>query len=893
MTALIAAPTFAKSGSSAASGDTKAATHTSNTARATLDNGLQVVAVANHLAPAVTTVMNYHVGSRQAPSGFPGMAHAQEHMMFRGTAKLSAAQISAIAAGMGGRFNASTQDELTQYYFSVPSKYLDVALHLQAARMKSVANKPEAWHKERGAIKKEVGRDLSNPGYVAYKKLREQLFHGTPYSHDALGTKPSFDKTTASMLNKFHDTWYAPNNATLVIAGDIKPEHVIDQVRHLFSSIQKKKLPKRTDLQFSPVKTKPIRMKTDRGQGMAYLAFRTPGTSDQKRYASLKVLTKILNDPRGRLYSQLVATGQSLGTSFATRGMRDAGIGFAAASFAKGADSKALVKKLKNVLSTIAEQGVTEQQVTAAKRQIKTAAAAAEDSISGQAQRWSRTVAMHQYQSPQALIQRIDRVDVERVNQLAKKLLAENAHVLTVLTPGKSDDATASSGFGGKESFTPKHVGKVKLPSWAAKPLQSIQAPAPTVQPQTTTLDNGMKLVTITTASTQATHVYGQIRNNPALTAPEGQAGVDSVLSRLLDFGTETHDRRAYQAALNRIGASSSAGTSFSLTVLPRHFQKGLSLLAEKQLQPALPAKAFPIVQRQIASAVAGQNQSPGFLAKQALKEGLYPKNDPSLRHATPKSVKSLTQGDVTSYYHKVFRPDLTTLVVVSSLPPQKVKQAVTKQFGDWSAKGNPPTVALDPVPANKPHRAQVDDSAKSQDEVALAQTLDVANKSRARHALQLGEQVLTGSFYASRLYRELRAERGLVYTIGSNINLSPKRATLSFQFGAAPEHVEQADQIIRETLTNMAEEPINTEDLHRARAGLIRQIPLQAASASSIGNGILRRERLDLPLDAPYRAADDYLDIGAKTIQQAFKTYVRPNDLVRIVQGPAPVDDN
>lgn len=861
-----------------------------NVARTTLANGLEVVVVANHLAPAVTTVMNYDVGSRQAPTDFPGMAHAQEHMMFRGTDSVSANQISAIAAGMGGRFNAATRDEGTQYYFSVPAEHLGVALRLQAERMKSVANKPEDWHKERGAIKKEVGRDLSNPGYVAYKKLRKRLFAGTPYSHDALGTKPSLDQTSAAMLQKFHDTWYAPNNATLVIAGDVDPEAVVGTVDKMFADVSRKDLPERSTIELPDVDTKPIRMTTDRGQGVAYLAFRTPGTNDPKAYATLKVLGKILNDPRGRLYSKLVVSGQSLGTSFSTQTLRESGIGYAAASFAKGSDSESLVAHLKQVLTTIANEGVTEAQVQAAKRQLKTSSSAAQDSISGQAQRWSRAVAIRQFHSPRALTQRMAKVDADQVNQLARRLLDDNAHVLTVLTPSDSGEAAASSdGFGGKESFTPEHVDKVDLPDWAAKSLQSIKAPEPTTEPRTTRLDNGLKLITVNTDSVQATHVYGHIRNNPDLETADGQAGVSSVLGRLLSFGTQSHDRRAYQAALNQIGASSSAGTDFSLTVLPRHFERGLNLLAEKQRHPKLPEQYFPVVQRQVAGAVGGQLESPDFLASQALKKGLYPADDPSLRHATPQSVKSLNRQNVVDYYDKVFRPDLTTLVVVSSLPADRIKRAVERQFGSWSAEGPKPEVTRGPVPANEAHTIQVDDSAKSQDEVRLAQTLDVSSDRQAYHALKLGTQVLTGGFYASRLYRELRGERGLVYYVGSHLDLDRQRSTLTFRFGAAPEHVEQADTIIRRTLTNMAAEPVSTDDLHRARAGLIRQVPLDAASADSIGQGLLRRTRLDLPLDAPYRAAADYLTIDRQMIQQAFTQHIRPQDLVRVVQGPPP----
>src|ERR1700758_4253175 len=126
--------------------------------RTTLKNGLRVVIVRNTLAPVVTTEINYLVGSNEAPNGFPGMAHALEHMMFRGSPGLSAAQLSNLIAAMGGHFNAATQQTVTQYFFTVPSSDLEIALNIEAVRMRDVLNTEELWKKERGAIEQEVAQ---------------------------------------------------------------------------------------------------------------------------------------------------------------------------------------------------------------------------------------------------------------------------------------------------------------------------------------------------------------------------------------------------------------------------------------------------------------------------------------------------------------------------------------------------------------------------------------------------------------------------------------------------------------------------------------------------------------------------------------------------------------
>src|SRR5579859_8031025 len=193
---------------------------TESVVRATLPNGLRVVIIRDPLAPVVTLEQNYVVGADETPAGFPGMAHAQEHMAFRGCAGLTGDQIAAIYAQLGGTVNADTQQTITQYFVTVPARDLEVALRLDASCMADVQDSQEQWALERGAIEQEVSRDLSNPVYKFLNRLNEDLFAGTPYAHDPLGTRPSFEATTGEMLKKFYQEWYAPNNAVLVIAGD-------------------------------------------------------------------------------------------------------------------------------------------------------------------------------------------------------------------------------------------------------------------------------------------------------------------------------------------------------------------------------------------------------------------------------------------------------------------------------------------------------------------------------------------------------------------------------------------------------------------------------------------------------------------------------------------------
>jgi predicted Zn-dependent peptidase len=404
--------------------------------RTTLDNGLKVVIVRNTLAPVVTTAVNYLVGSNEAPAGFPGMAHAQEHMMFRGGPELSAAQLSYLSAAMGGEFDASTQQTMTQYVFTVAAEDLDVALRVEAIRMRGVSDSEAAWRQERGAIEQEVAQNLSNPQYLLYTKLLAALFEGTPYARDALGTKASFDRTTGAMLKKFGDTWYAPNNAILVVVGDVQPDAALARIKTHFGRLRPKALPRRPDVVLRPVRPRTLYLPTDQASGLAVVAFRGPGFADAD-YAAMRVLADVLGSSRGVL-QDLVADGTLLDAGFSFSPLPRAGLAFGAAAFPQDKSPSLAFGELTAVLRATADKGVDADLVEAAKLRAISRAEFQKTSIPGLASAWSEALAVEGRQSPSDEVAAIQRVTVADVNRVARRYLDFDRAITAIMTPRPS-----------------------------------------------------------------------------------------------------------------------------------------------------------------------------------------------------------------------------------------------------------------------------------------------------------------------------------------------------------------------------------------------------------------------------------------------------------------------
>src|SRR5882724_2966524 len=857
--------------------------------RATLSNGLRVIIVRNTLAPVVSTSVNYLTGSDETPPGFPGTAHAQEHMMFRGSPGLSADQLADIGSVMGGNFNANTRESLTQYLFTVPAEDLDVALHVEAVRMQAVLDSAADWAQERGAIEQEVAQDLSNPSYILYSKVRSAMFAGTPYAYDALGTRPSFEKTTAAMLKKFHDTWYAPNNAILVVVGDVDPQATLVEVKQLFGSIKPKKLPARPQIRLQPPRAASFTVDTDRPNGTLMIAMRVPGL-DSADFPALEVLSDVLSNHRFDLYG-LVPQGKALDAEFLLDPLPRAGLAYASIAFLAGEDPKTAESAVRAILARVVKEGVPAELVEAAKVQERSATQFQKNSIAELASIWSDAVALYGLNSPDEDLERIEKVTLDDVNRVARKYLDLDHAVTAVMSPrgsGKSVAASAS-GFGGRESISLGEARPTKLPRWAETALRRVTVPPSTLHPVVSTLPNGVTLIVQSEDVSDTISVYGHIRNRAETEEPPGREGISQVLEALLSYGSEKLDRVAFERALDSIGARERAGADFSVQTLAENFEQGVALLADNELRPALPQAAMTIIQGQVAQGVEARSHSPGFLSQRSLRQAIFPKEDPSLRTPTAQTVRSLTLDQIKEYYRYAFRPDLTTIVVIGKVTPAQARATIERYFGSWTASGPKPPTDLPPAPPNGPGTIAVPDDSRVQDVVILAQNLGLTRLDPDYYALDLGSALLGGGFYSTRLSIDLRKNAGLVYSVSSMLQAGRTRGAYLIEYACDPGNVSKAADMALREVKAMQTAPATEDELVRIKAMLIRQIPLGESSVDEIAHGLVGRADIGLPLDEPTIAARHYVELGANDVQAAFAKWMRPDDMVRVTQGPPP----
>ncbi len=852
--------------------------------REVLPNGLQVIVVPDRLAPVVATELTYLAGSNDAPEGFPGTAHALEHMMFRGSAGLDRDQLAELGALLGGLYNASTTESVTRYTYTVPAQDLGLALRSEAARMQSLNVTEADWQQERGAIEQEVARDLSSPLFVYSEQARAVLFQGSPLEHDALGTRDSFDKTDAKLLKSFYDTWYVPNNAILVIAGNVDTAAAMAEARAVFGPIPARPVPPHAAINLNPVKPTTLELPTDLSVGLVALTMRMPSLRS-KDFAAADILGDVLGSDRGALYA-LVPAGRALSARFEFDALQDGGYGTALAAFPRGTDPAPVLADLHRILADAAAGNIPPELVEAARQQELAQLAFQSDSITGLAAAWSRAIAMRGDSTPDDLARAYSAVTQADVVRVAKQVLDESQMVTAILTPSGANRPTSDARFGGAESFGAAPDHPVVLPDWAEASLAKLQAPEPSPPPAETVLPNGLRLIVQPEHVSRTISLIGRVRRVTSAQEPEGQEGVANLTERMFDEGMEVRDRLALRKAFDDIAASETAGSSFSLKVLTPAFEQGVQLLAEHELRPVISDAAFAVAQTQAVQSLQGQRQTPGYKTGRAVVRALVPAGDAALREATPETVAGLRPADVKAFYQAAFRPDLTTIVVVGDTTPEEARRVVEAAFGGWSRPG--PTPALDPapLPVNPPSVLRIDNPARQQDRVVLAETVGLNTADPLRYTLELGNTILGGGF-SSRLYQALRVRTGYVYSVSSGFDWQRTRALYAVQFGADPGNLDKANALVHDELVRMQTVPVSDAELRRVKAQTLRRLGMQDQSVSSIAANYLRLVDLNLPLNQSQIAAQRYLAVTAGDIQAAYARYLRPDGLAQIVEGP------
>ncbi|HSM09421.1 MAG TPA: pitrilysin family protein [Gemmatimonadota bacterium] len=342
----------------------------------TLDNGLRVVVHPDHSAPVVAVHVMYHVGSKNERPGKTGFAHLFEHLLFQGSEHVEGTEHMRIVQDAGGSMNGSTWFDRTNYYETLPSNRLDLALWLESDRMGFFlpAISQAKLDNQRDVVKNERRQSYENRPYgLAVETVLEATFpEGHPYRHPAIGYMEDLDAATLDDVTGFFRTWYGPANATLVVAGDVTVETAVERARHWFGDIRGERPPAPPELVPRPPRRVDVRITDEVSVPRVYLAFPAPSFTEPG-FEAADVLTSLLADGRStRLYASLVHERRvAADVSAYVWPTESVGLLWVVATARPGVDARSLEAEIRAVLDGLREQGPTARELAGARNRSR------------------------------------------------------------------------------------------------------------------------------------------------------------------------------------------------------------------------------------------------------------------------------------------------------------------------------------------------------------------------------------------------------------------------------------------------------------------------------------------------------------------------------------------
>ncbi|MEO5492700.1 MAG: pitrilysin family protein [Sphingomonas sp.] len=874
----------------------------------TLANGLRVYAIRDTKTANVSVQVWYDVGSKDDPKGKSGFAHMFEHLMFKATRNLKSENFDRLTEDVGGYNNASTNDDFTNYYEVVPANHLQRLLFAEADRMASLVVEPVSYASERDVVKEELRlRTLATPYGKLYSIYYPQISYKVhPYARPGIGSLDNLEAATIDDVRAFHATYYRPDNAVLVVAGNFDPAKLDAWIDQYFAGIKKPARPIPRVTVTEPERTKPENYtvyEPNTPLPAVLISYPVPPDNDAD-IPALTVLDAILSrGDSSRLYQDLVyrdQLAQSANTFLDSK--QGTGAFVVVATMADGKDVAAGEKALRVEVARVRDGLVTPAELARAKNQLLTATIESRETADGKASAIARSVIIDgdptAADKQLAAIQRVTAADIQRV---ARRYLSDNRSAAIRYMPAEMANGAKGDVIGVAKTVevaelkTPANVEVVTPASDAERvavpdPAKPVVAAIPA--PVTMKLANGMTLIVV------------EKHDLPLITAsivavgggaadPEGMEGLNNLTADLMTKGTRTRSATQIANEIEKLGGSISSGAGWdsaelSLEVKSDQVAPALAVLADVTRNPVFAADELERSRAQTIDGVQVQLKDPAKLASYvAVKAVMTGSEYDHPLSGTPTSLKAITRAAVVNAYKRTWSPRSAVLILVGDITPAAAKVLAENNFGTWLPNGGIVTVnALNLSPLKLPKVIVVDMPNAGQAGVVIARP-GIARRDPDFYAASVANATL-GVGFSSRLNQEIRIKRGLAYGAGSGIAARRQPGYVSANTQTKNPSAPEVVGLIVDTMRGMGAAPVPAAELASRKAVLIGDFGRDTETTSGIANILGDYVIENVPL-SELKAFTPKIDgIDAAAVQRISQRLLDPTGASIIVVGDA-----
>ena len=828
----------------------------------TLGNGLRVLLHEDRRLPVVHVALWYHVGSKNEQPWRTGFAHLFEHLMFEGsrhnTSHFIRLMERAGASLSAGGVNGTTSHDRTNYYETVPREALGLALWAESDRMAYLLDvlDQSKLDTQREVVRNERFQRMDNVPYgTAWEKMFHALFPpGHPYSWDVIGDMAHLAAADLSEVHDFFRTWYAPNNAVLVVAGDYDERRAMDLVRRYFGPIPPGKVPGRPS--FPAVnRASPRRIVVPEAVPHArlYCGWSTVPFFHEDEPA-LDMLSEILSDGlNSRLYRRMVYEDRTASEVSAFHySLESGGLTGVVATARPEVSLSRLRDQMDEELVRMAEEGPTEEELQRVKAATQVAFVGALERLTTKADLLARYATF--VGNPRKLSEhwvryrKVTRGDLQRAAR--KYLLASRVELLYGEPEAEGEPPVVPTAVGPGDwrapaaSPAPEDPERPLEPDRSQVPRRGRRGHFEPPLPETRELGNGVHLYVL--PRRDLPKIIGTIMiPGGKQHEPRELAGLASVTAEMLNRGTKNRTASEFEAEADRIGADigARAGTEFSsvsFSCLSEHLHPTLELTADLLLNPAFPEAELERIVPIRLDELKESRAEPTSVLRRIVRRTAFSDGHPYGWRGDEATLPAISTAHLTDFHQAHFGSRGAQLVVCGDLDPDRAVEVMEEFFGGWSAphsaEREPP---VDP-PAAETGVLLHPTGKESPQAVVAWRKQGPGRDAEDRHALRLAVQILGGGF-SSRLNLNLRERMGATYGAFAGARQLPRRSILT---ASASLNIEQTAPAIRELLSEVdglasGRRPIRMRELREAQLAITRTHAQRFETLGGVGGVI------------------------------------------------------
>ncbi len=880
----------------------------------TLGNGLEVILHQDHSDPIVSVAIQYHVGSSREEPGRTGFAHLFEHMMFQQSENVGQDQFFKMVQAAGGTLNGGTNSDGTLYYEVVPRNALERVLWLESDRMGYLINTvtKSAFANQQNVVQNEKRQGVDNRPYghnswVVDKNLYPE---GHPYSWQVIGEMEDLFNATVEDVKEFHTKFYVPNNATLVVAGDIDPDNVKELVSKYFGEI-----PRGGQVQ----DPEPMLVTLDETRKLYHednfaktprftMVWPTVQEYSKDAYALNFLAELISSGKKAPMYKVLVRDHKLTSSVTAYNYARELAGSFRIVVSANAGTSLADVEDaIFESFGRFEADGITEKDLERIKAKLETSFYSGLNSV---LYKGFQLASYNEFAGSPSFIEQdianIQAVTIEDVLHVYETYIKDKPYVATSFVPKGSMDLVAENSV--KANVVEESIADAtevsqdiadeepieKTPSSFDRSVEPAIGPDPVVTPPevwSEDLENGLKIFGIRYEEVPLINYSLIIKGGHLLDKPD-KAGTAYLLASMMTEGTANKTPEELEEAIDLLGARISArateeGISISVLTLERNYQKTLDLVKEILFEPRWDQEQFELAKIRVINAHKRNIANPDYLARRTLDELRFGEGN---LLAIPVdgsvgSIEAITMDDLKAYYNANFSPDLASFHFVGPFSPDRVKQSLQKITADWEpGEVSFPEFA---IPANPQHPILcfVDVPGAKQSVISIG-NLAMKRVDTDYDGAQVVNYKLGGSF-SGFLNLILREEKGFTYGARSGFSGNNLYGTFAASSSVRSNATRESMEIFLEQMQHYRE-GISGEDLQFTKDAILKSNARNFESPYALQNILETISNYDLPFDYLAKQQEVTREMTPDRHMELAQKYIDPEQMYYVVVGDA-----